>query len=431
MEDYCSDAVDSGNQRENTSRNNMYGCSLSHKGSEISMLSSTRSQDFFAEHDQAPPENLDSFRHFDFTPTEKLPFKSLKELGRGAQAYVDKVEYISSGRICARKRFQINEVPQAKERARNRFFSEVAILKKLYEECHVIKLLATYCCGMEFGLLHLPLGQCDLSVLLRKPTQERRGLILDDDLERGLGCLSAALQYIHQERIRHRDIKPDNILVHGASLVFTDFGVSRDFSELSSSLTDGYAVGTYTYWAPEVAANRPRGCGADVFSLGCVLLEIWSVLFGLAPEDQHSFTSLKPYYRSLAEVQAWIEERKSSENSPLRAFWLQACQLMVAQAPSKRPRMSNVLLRLREEHERQPSVFSTMSCGECLKKRIVQSTEGKQDELRNTDFTWGADVATLLDQDPQTSLLPDSNQDPINGKSLMGLSPSFYFVIRH
>jgi serine/threonine protein kinase len=212
------------------------------------------------------------------------------------------VEYISSGCTCVRKRFQINEAPQAKERARNRFFSEVAILKKLHEECHVIKLLATYCRGMEFGLLHLPLGQCDLSVLLRKPTQERRGLILDDDLERGFGCLSAALQYIHQELIRHRDIKPDNILVHGASLVFTDFGVSRDFSELSSSLTDGYAVGTHTYWAPEVAANRPRGCSADVFSLGCVLLEIWSVLFGLAPEDQHSFPSLKTYYRSLAEV---------------------------------------------------------------------------------------------------------------------------------
>jgi serine/threonine protein kinase len=395
------------------------------------MLSSTRSQNFFAEHDQAPPENLDSFRHFDFTPTEKLPFKSLKELGHGGQAYVDKVEYISLGRTCVRKRWRISEAPQAKERARTRFFSEVAILKKLHEECHVIRLLATYCQGTELGLLHLPLGQCDLNVLLRKPTQERRGLILDDDLERGFGCLSAALQYIHQERIRHRDIKPDNILVHGASLVFTDFGISRDFSELSSSLTDGYVEGTHNYYAPEVAAGRPRGCSADVFSLGCVLLEIWSVLFGLAPEDQHSFPSLKPYYRNLAEVQAWIEEKKSSENSPLRAFWLQACQLMVAQAPSKRPRMSNVLLRLREEYERQPSVFSTMCCRVCLEKHIVQSTEGKHDELRNTDFTWSPGVGTLLDQDHPTSLFPNSNQDSINGKSLMGLSLSFCFMIRH
>jgi serine/threonine protein kinase len=430
MENYCSNAVDSGNQRENASRNNMYGCSLFHSCSEISTLSSTRSQNFFAEHDQAPPENLDSFRHFDFTPTEKLPFKSLKMLGYGGQAYVDKVEY-SLGRTCVRKRWRISEAPQANERARNQFFSEVAILKKLHEECHVIRLLATYCQGAELGLLHLPLGQCDLNVLLRKPTQERRGLILDDDLERGFGCLSAALQYMHQERIRHRDIKPGNILVHGASLVFTDFGISRDFSELSSSLTHGNVVGTHNYYAPEVAADRPRGCSADVFSLGCVLLEIWSVLFGLAPEDQHSFPSLKPYYRNLAEVQAWIEGKKSSENSPPRAFWLQACQLMVAQAPSKRPRMSNVLLRLGVEYERQPSVFSTICCRVCLEKHIVQLTEGKHDELRNTDFTWGLDVGTLLDQDRPASLLPNSNQDPINGKSLMGLSLSFCFVIRH
>jgi serine/threonine protein kinase len=254
---------------------------------------------------------------------------------------------------------------------------------------------------------------------------QRRGLILDDDLERGFGCLSAALQYMHRERIRHRDIKPGNILVHGASLVFTDFGISRDFSELSSSLTNGPVEGTHNYYAPEVAAGRPRGCSADVFSLGCVLLEIWSVLFGLAPEDQHSFPSLKPYYGNLAEVQAWIEEKKSSENSPLRAFWLQACQFMVAQAPSKRPRMSNVLLRLREEHERQPSAFSAMCCRVYLEKHIVQSTEGKHDELRNTDFTWGSNVGTLLDQDHPNSLLPDSNQNPINGKSLMGLSPFF------
>jgi serine/threonine protein kinase len=430
MEDYCSDAVDSGNQRENTSRNDMYGCSLFHSCSEISTLSSTRSQNFLAEHDQAPPENLDSFRHFDFTPTEKLPFKSLKVLGEGHQAYVDEVEYISPERTCARKRWRISEIPQAKEKVRNRFFSEVAILKKLREECHVIKLLATYCQGTELGLLHLPLGQCDLNVLLRKPTQERRGLILDDDLERGLGCLSAALQHMHQERIRHRDIKPSNILVHQASLVFTDFGISRDFSELSSSITGGLGEGTHPYYAPEVAANRPRGCSADVFSLGCVLLEIWSVLFGLAPESQHGFPSLKPYYQNLAGVQAWIQEKKSLENSPLRAFWLQACQLMVAQAPKKRPRMSNVLLRLREEYERQPSAFSTMCCGVCLKKHI-QSTEGKHDELRNTDFIWDSDVEALLDQDHPTSLLPNSNQGPINGKSLMGLSLSFCFVIRH
>jgi serine/threonine protein kinase len=422
VEDYRSDAVDSGNQRENTSRDNMYGCSIFYSCSEISMLSSTRSQNFFAEHDQAPPENPDSFRHFDFTPTEELPFKSLKILGHGGQADVDEVEYISLGRTCVRKRWRISETPHAQGRIRNRFFNEVAILKKLYGECHFITLLATYCQGTELGLLHLPLGQCDLNVLLCKPTQERRGLISDDDLERGFGCLSAALQYMHQKRIRHKDIKPGNILVHGASLVFIDFGISRDFSELSASLTGGLAEGTHPYYDPEVAARKPRGCSADVFSLGCVLLEIWSVLFGLAPEDQHSFPSLKPYYENLTEVQAWIEEKKSSENSPLRAFWLQACQLMVAKAPSKRPRMSNVLLRLREGYERQPSVFSTMCCRVCLEKHIVQLVEGKHDELRNTDFIWGSDVRTLLDQDHPTSLLPNSNQGRINGKSLVDLS---------
>ncbi|KAI9765337.1 MAG: hypothetical protein M1840_007417 [Geoglossum simile] len=395
MEGHYSDPIHQGDQKEDTSRNNI-------------------PQNFFAESGQALLGNLDSFRHFDFAPTEKLPFKSLKLLGRGIQGHVDEVEYIPQGCTFVRKKWFIRATSQKKEKARDQLFSEVAILKKLRDGCHVIRLLATYCqdteLGLELGLLHLPLGQCDLTVLLDKPAHERSGLISDDDLERGFGCLSAALQYLHQQCIRHKDIKPGNILVDGPSLVITDFGISRDFSELSSSLTDDYAIGTFSYYAPEVAADRPRGCSADVFSLGCVLLEIWSVLFGLAPKDQHSFPSLKPYFKNLEKVQSWIKKKKSSEDSPLRVFWLQACQLMVARAPSKRPRMSSVLLRLREEYERQPSVFSTMCCRGCLETHVVQSTEENLDELRNADFIWDLDVETLSDQDHPTEILPNSNQ---------------------
>jgi serine/threonine protein kinase len=365
---------------------------------------------------------LDSFQHFDISPTERLPFTTVKDLGVGGQGSVDEIHHDLKGYKCARKRVWVDGTPQSKEKDIKRLSTETAILRKLCKDRHIIEILATYSQGAEFGMLYLPVAQCDLNVLLGQPTEKRRELISDLDLERGFGCLSAALQYMHEKGVRHKDIKPHNILVHGASLIFADFGLAKDFSVLGSSITNDQAVGTHSYYAPEVASNKPRGCGADVFSLGCVLLEIWSVLFGLAPVDQNGFSSLQPYYENLAGVQAWIEEKKSSLNtSALRAFWLQACQLMVAKAPRERPRMSNVLLRLKEEYEMQPGVFSKSLCKDCLEKSIINLTEADLDKLRNTDFIWSSDIDTLLDQDNPTVILPNSNRGLLRGKIIVDI----------
>jgi serine/threonine protein kinase len=406
----------------------MYGCASSQNCYEVCKLSSTRLEHVYAAQHQAPLQSLNSSPHFEFSSTDILPFIFVKKLGVGGQAGVDEVNYVSKGYNCARKEWEVAAtIPQGKERARAQLFREVAILEKLRQEDHVIEILATYTQGLVLGLLHLPIGQCDLNVLLGKPASCRREQISDPDLERGFGCLSTALQHMHQEGIRHKDIKPHNILVHGTSLVFTDFGLSRDFSELSSSLTNENAVGTHNYYAPEVAAGKPRGCAADVFSLGCVLLEIWSVLFGLAPLDQDSFPSMKPYYQHLAGVQNWIENKKpSSGNSPLREFWLQACQLMVALRPSQRPRMSNVLLRLKDLAEKKP-FFQASCCGVCLEKHANLS-EAKLDELRNTDFIWHSDVNVLLDQDHPTAILPNSNQNLTNSKGTVNMYFAEYFA---
>lgn len=46
-------------------------------------------------------------------------------------------------------------------------------------------------------------------------------------LTNGMGCLSNALAYIHGAGIKHKDIKPSNILVLGDVMILSDFGSAR------------------------------------------------------------------------------------------------------------------------------------------------------------------------------------------------------------
>ena len=57
----------------------------------------------------------------------------------------------------------------------------------------------------------------------------------------------------------------------------TDFGISRSYRELELADTDGPTSFTWKYAAPEVIQQDLRGLSADIFSLGCVLTEMYTV----------------------------------------------------------------------------------------------------------------------------------------------------------
>ena len=71
---------------------------------------------------------------------------------------------------------------------------------------------------------------------------ESAGLINFDNhiiLQRAIGCLASGLAFMHEQTIRHKDIKPQNILIHGGSVLYTDFGISLDFGQQGNSTTTG------------------------------------------------------------------------------------------------------------------------------------------------------------------------------------------------
>lgn len=97
-------------------------------------------------------------------------------------------------------------------------------------------------------------------------------------------CLVRALDFLHEMRVKHRDIKPSNILIKNGQVFLTDFGLSKVVSMNDTTGTTG-SIGTHTrmYNAPEVfTSQHRRGRAVDVFSLGCVFLELCTAL--LAPK---------------------------------------------------------------------------------------------------------------------------------------------------
>merc|ERR1712137_1407053 len=83
-----------------------------------------------------------------------------------------------------------------------------------------------------------------------------------------------ALAYVHSLRLIHCDLKPENILIRSYSrceVKVIDFGSSCFVDDHLSSY-----VQSLSYRAPEVMLGLPYDQKIDLWSLGCILAELWT-----------------------------------------------------------------------------------------------------------------------------------------------------------
>jgi serine/threonine protein kinase len=290
-------------------------------------------------------ENGDYF--FDDEP--RLPFVCEKVLGKGHNAYVEKVQHTGTKEIFARKVITFRR-GRFRARAQEDYGNEVDIIRNLQTHRHIIQLFAAYTTKPEGCLLLQPAAdEGNLEDYLENYTDaagpssswHNRRDEMTRVLEQAFGCLATGLVYIHQRGIRHKDIKPQNILIHQGFVIYTDFGAPKDTNKDGECTTEGLPdFLTRKYAPPEVIEHEKRNFAADVYSLGCVFIDVIFALSCFAVqehvEEQSSFQIMDSVHAQLR-----------STDIPLKLlFLLETIILMTARDPAGRLDAKGVVLRV-------------------------------------------------------------------------------------
>ncbi|ELP90365.1 serine-threonine protein kinase, putative [Entamoeba invadens IP1] len=113
---------------------------------------------------------------------------------------------------------------------------------------------------------------------------------------------SRGMQFLHENRIMHLDLKPDNLLVNSldcnsaCSIKITDFGTSR-FTKKSITNSEDKGLGTPIYAAPETFKDEYTFAG-DVYSFA---ITAWELYYQVEPYAQ---------LKSIFEIKRHVEEGK-------------------------------------------------------------------------------------------------------------------------
>ncbi len=121
------------------------------------------------------------------------------------------------------------------------------------------------------GYVYFAMDLCSDSLAARL---EREGPLPEVDIVRVARDVARALQFAHAQGVMHRDLKPDNILLHSdGRAVLSDFGIARAVSGYVASTGVNMTIGTPQYLSPEQAQGRPLDARLDFYALGVTLFK--------------------------------------------------------------------------------------------------------------------------------------------------------------
>jgi len=221
------------------------------------------------------------------SPEVESTYEILELMGEGGMGAVYKVRHRVFGDLSVIKVMKANLQGNAK--LRERFENEARKGKQL-DHPNIAKVV-NFFVGSN-GNAHLVMEYIDGVNL--KDLQFRRRVPFDAATVVAIGTQAlAALQCMHERKLIHRDISPDNLMLvthpDGSQTVkLIDLGISKSLDETFTGLTEyGSFIGKVAYASPEQFGD-PIDARSDLYSFGVVLYEL---VTGAKPITGTSFGS--------------------------------------------------------------------------------------------------------------------------------------------
>lgn len=209
--------------------------------------------------------------------SERYDYLSGELLGTGNGTAVLKVQDRCNGKFYAVK---IIPCGSRYEEQKSSIHQEIQILRRLNNSSHpfrdlVVNFHRSYYDKQkrEVRVVMSPVAEKSLEQLLDCGPAE--GVDPCEDFSNMFKDLADGLSFIHEMSVRHKDIKPTNILLHGGRLIYTDFGISTCFDGQSAITNSTHLQGTFIHAAPEYVQDAAgHDLSTDIFCLGSVFYEI-------------------------------------------------------------------------------------------------------------------------------------------------------------
>lgn len=195
-------------------------------------------------------------------------YEILSELGRGAMGIVYKARHRQLRREVALKVMLVGTHASKKQVAR--FYKEAQAAAKLRHPNIVPIFDIDKRQGRHFYTMDFVQGK-GLNLLVGSGDIHIRGAL------NIVIKVAHALEYAHQQKVVHRDVKPSNIIIDmNGEPQLMDFGLAKQLDSGTKFTQTGSALGTPAYMSPEQAAGESHRVDhrSDIYSLGAVLYEL-------------------------------------------------------------------------------------------------------------------------------------------------------------
>jgi len=214
----------------------------------------------------------------------KAAYEMGSAIGKGKFATVFKAVRLHDGLVVAVKQLAIFDLMD--EKSRRTCLKEIRLIQGL-DHAHIVKFIDGFVEGRQLVLVFEFAEAGDLKRQLRK-AREKGTAFEERVVWRYFSQLAEAVAHMHSKRIIHRDLKPANIFLTLAGIVKVgDLGLGRLLSD--STLVAHSKVGTPLYMAPETLRGGGHDYAADIWSLGCILYELCTLVNPFKEEGQNLY----------------------------------------------------------------------------------------------------------------------------------------------